>query len=58
LLGLAALVFMVSTTVGCAFSELLAPPATPTPAPTRTLAPTFHADAGSAATAGRRDAPA
>ena len=41
LLGLAALVFMVSTTVGCAFSELLAPPATPTPAPTRTLAPTF-----------------
>jgi len=41
LLGLGAVLFMLSTTVGCAFSELLLPPPTPTPAPTRTLAPTF-----------------
>ncbi|HAJ35943.1 MAG TPA: hypothetical protein DCL15_09640 [Chloroflexi bacterium] len=40
LLGLGALLFLLSMTAGCAFSELLAPP-TPTPAPTRTLAPTF-----------------
>lgn len=40
LLGIGAIAFMLLTTVGCAFTDLLAPP-TPTPVPTRTLAPTF-----------------
>lgn len=38
--GFAAALFLIATTVGCAFSELLVPP-TPTPVPTRQLAPTF-----------------
>ena len=40
LAGFAAALFLLATTVGCAFSELLVPP-TPTPVPTRQLAPTF-----------------
>lgn len=40
LLGIGAAFMLIGSTLGCAFSELLAPP-TPTPLPTRTLAPTF-----------------
>lgn len=40
LLALGAVLMLLGTTMGCAFTELVAPP-TPTPAPTRTLAPTF-----------------
>ncbi|MFO7635262.1 MAG: SH3 domain-containing protein [Caldilinea sp.] len=40
LLGLGAAFMLLGSTMGCAFSELLAPP-TPTALPTRTLAPTF-----------------
>ncbi|HQY90849.1 SH3 domain-containing protein [Caldilinea sp.] len=41
LLGLGAVLFLLTTTAGCAFSELLVPPPTSTPVPTRTLEPTF-----------------
>ena len=40
LLGLGAALMLLGSTMGCAFTDLLTPP-TPTPAPTRTLAPTF-----------------
>jgi hypothetical protein len=40
LFGMGAALMLLGSTLGCAFTDLLAPP-TPTPPPTRTLAPTF-----------------